>query len=270
MAKLKISYSGASDAIGIKGYETQYKISTDIDWIDLPTYYTTETFGVNFIYDIVYGKTYNVRTRTINTNNLVSSYKTTDYVFTSTHTAKRVSVGVEEFGNYCLNTPTVDFYMTKPLASLTLGDYIYNDSGLLVPFNGNNLLYRISNDAVIGVDYFGRIMYYDPIGCYVPPTTTQYKRSYTTMLNNNHTYAGAACDSLTITDTPLPAPKIYIYKTPENIVLGDKVYTNSDGSTPLNGNFQWYTICNMEETVFYEIRVSTVGAIMGINNCAEV
>ena len=72
---------------------------------------------------------------------------------------------------------------------------------------------------------------------------------------------------------PLYAPsnriqeQIYLSKNINSLIVGDFIYTNSNLTATLNGNFKRYAIGTLDESIHLIVLIDSAGQIQTIENC---
>ena len=247
------SWYGATDNVGIDGYELSYKLSSASTWTILPftpdTFYSVTGLNQTTSYD------FRIRSKDVGGN------WSTSYTTATTTTLTSISINRSlQVDNGCGNiTPQITTYSTDAFANIQVGvTKLYQDSSYSQPLVGNNNDFKIGNFTTgfktVSVDNDGMIQFLD--SC--EEQIFGYQRSST---NSNSVDCG-----LPFSEFP---PFIYFKKPLYMLTTSDFAYNNSTATTVFNGAHKYWTIVDAigYNTITYSIHINTNGAITHIHKC---
>ena len=149
----------------------------------------------------------------------------------------------------CLNTASdgSNYYASKATADLIVGDIIYLDMALTIPYTGaaNAWVFLIGESKALLIGNSGEIVKIE--AC-----------SSMSAIN-----IGAGMSSAQQACTDITTTGKFALSNASSIALGSVIYDDISGHTPFNGNNQWYLLVGEGKS----IRVDTNGIVTGIQAC---
>lgn len=256
-----VNWFGAFDATNIKGYEIEYKLLVEPTYTTEPFIATQETYGSYTITDLINLDSYEVRIRVQNVAGFFSDYVQATGTTLSAYTYLISSefVPVTEEDKCDMIYPKDAVYSNVFTDRFKVGDKLFDNSELSIPFSGGSHFWKIGN-LDLGFNSFqinnlGVVQEF--VNC--PSYVFEYNRSIDT-LEYPLFEVSDGCTGLTLSNDYV----VYTDREISELVVGNILYNDSSFTSKMVGYGRISKIGD------YSMLISNDGIILEIAQCPIV